>query len=237
MEKERREDGVMIRPIAHIYTGFSAKFGIPRQSGLVESVKGRIVFTPEYRSPEALRGLSDFSHVWLLWHFTEAVRDGFRPTVRPPRLGGNTRVGVFATRSPFRPNNLGLSSVRLEEIRWEDPAGPVLIVSGVDMLDGTPIFDIKPYVPVADCHPEASEGYTKDTRTHALSVTMPPELSDNLPKDVRGALLGILENDPRPGYEEDPTKEYGLSYAGYEVAFSVEGEVLRVLRILQMPKE
>ena len=228
---------ITIRVIARMKSDFPTKFGIPRQSGLVEELHSTIIFEPEYRNPDALRGIEEFSHIWLIWQFSEAVRQEWSPTVRPPRLGGNTRMGVFATRSPFRPNNLGLSSVRLEEIRWEDPAGPVLIVSGVDMLDGTPIFDIKPYIPVADCHPEASEGYTKDTRTHALSVTMPPELSDNLPKDVRGALLGILENDPRPGYEEDPTKEYGLSYAGYEVAFSVEGEVLRVLKILQMPKE
>lgn len=237
MEKRREENEVIIRPIAHIYTGFPAKFGIPRQSGLVESLKGRIVFTPAYRSPEALRGLSEFSHVWLLWHFTEAVREGFHPTVRPPRLGGNTRVGVFATRSPFRPNNLGLSSVRLEEIVWEDPEGPVLIVSGVDMLDGTPIFDIKPYIPVADCHPEASEGYTRETRTHGLFVDFPEELAAQVPDEVRNALLGILENDPRPGYEEDPEKEYGLTYAGYEIGFFVEGESLRVSRVRQMQKK
>ena len=237
--RDSKTDGetVALSPIAHIRTGFSAKFGIPRQSGLVDSLTGRIVFRPEYRIPAAVRGLSDFSHIWLIWHFTEAVRDGWRPTVRPPRLGGNTRVGVFATRSPFRPNNLGLSCVRLCGIDWEDPEGPVLLVSGVDMLDGTPIFDIKPYVPVADCHPEAAEGYTAETRTHALYVTFDGGVDRDLPPEDREAIVGILENDPRPGYDDDPEKEYGLTFDGYDVGFFVEGERVRVFRLTALQNE
>ncbi len=228
--KEKTET-VEISPIAHIRTGFSAKFGIPRQSGLVDSLTGRIVFRPEYRIPAAVRGLSDFSHIWLIWRFTEAVRDGWRPTVRPPRLGGNTRVGVFATRSPFRPNNLGLSCVRLSGIDWDDPEGPVLLVSGVDMLDGTPIFDIKPYIPVADCHPEALEGYTAETRTHALTVTFAGDLDAALPPADREAIVGILANDPRPGYDDDPEKEYGLTFGRYDVGFFVKGDCVQVFRL------
>lgn len=230
-ERKIQTDAVEIRPIGHIRTGFSAKFGIPRQSGLVDSLKGRIVFTPEYRIPAAFRGLSEFTHVWLIWHFTEAVRDGWRPTVRPPRLGGNTRVGVFATRSPFRPNNLGLSCVRLEGVDYDDPEGPVLLVSGVDMLDGTPVFDVKPYIPVADCRPDASEGYTAETRVHALTVVFDEGVDRELPAEDREALVGILANDPRPGYDDDPEKEYGLTFGGYDVGFFVDGVRLRVFRL------
>ena len=226
-----REQTVNIHPIAHIRTGFSEKFGIPRQSGLVDAVKGRVVFMPAYRNPDALRGLESFSHVWLIWHFTKAVRAEWSPTVRPPRLGGNTRMGVFATRSPFRPNNLGLSCVRLEGIDYDAPDGPVLLVSGVDMLDGTPIFDVKPYVPVADCRPDASEGYTAKTREHRLSVHIPPELSRDLSEEDRAALVGILENDPRPGYEDDPNSEYGLTFQQYDVGFTVRGTELHVFRL------
>lgn len=236
-ESEHRNETVALSPIAHIRTGFSAKFGIPRQSGLVDSLTGRIVFLPEYRIPAAVRGLSDFSHIWLIWHFTEAVRDGWRPTVRPPRLGGNTRVGVFATRSPFRPNNLALSCVRLCGIDWEDSEGPVLLVSGVDMLDGTPIFDIKPYIPVADCHPDAAEGYTAETRTHALTVRFDDGLDGVLLPADREAIIGILANDPRPGYDDDPEKEYGLTFNGYDVGFYVEGERVRVFRITALLNE
>jgi len=226
-----REQTVSIQPIAHIRTGFSEKFGIPRQSGLVDAVKGRVVFLPAYRNPDALRGLESFSHVWLIWHFTKAVRAEWSPTVRPPRLGGNTRMGVFATRSPFRPNNLGLSCVRLEDIDYDAPDGPVLLVSGVDMLDGTPVFDVKPYVPVADCRPEASEGYTAKTREHRLTVHIPPELSCGLSDGDRAALVGILENDPRPGYEDDPNNEYGLTFQQYDVGFTVRGTDLHVFRL------
>ncbi len=228
---KKEKDGVVMRPIAHIYTGFSEKFGIPRQSGLVDGAVGRIVFAPEYRSREALRELDGFSHIWLLWHFTEAVREGFRPTVRPPRLGGNKRVGVFASRSPFRPNHIGLSAVHLIDILYDVPEGPVLLVSGVDMLDGTPIFDIKPYIPVADCHPEAREGYTKDTRTHALQVTFGEGLLVGISPEIRNTLIGVLAEDPRPGYEGDPQKEYGLTYGGYDVGFTVADGVLTVFRL------
>ena len=165
-----------IKPIAHIYTDFKEKFGIPRQSGLVKGLVGRIVFTPEFRYPEALREMESFSHLWLIWLFSEAVDGGWRPTVRPPRLGGNKRVGVFASRAPYRPNNLGLSCVKLDSIDYDCPDGPVIIVSGIDILDGTPIFDIKPYIPVADCHPEASEGYTAYTKEYSIEVNFPKEL-------------------------------------------------------------
>ncbi len=220
----------VIHPIAHIHTDFSEKFGIPRQSGLVEALGGRIVFLPEYRDPAAFRGLEAFSHIWLIWHFSEALRDTWSPTVRPPRLGGNTRMGVFATRSPFRPNHLGLSCVRLDKIDHDAADGPVLYVSGVDMLDGTPIFDVKPYVPVADCRTDASEGYTGETRLHALTVTFECE-ADILTEAEKNALVGVLSNDPRPGYDDDPEKEYGLTFAHYDVGFFVEEGVARVVRL------
>ncbi len=224
-------EGVFVQPIAHIRTGFSEKFGIPRQSGLVDALKGRVVFLPPYRNPDALRGLELFSHIWLIWHFTEAVRAEWSPTVRPPRLGGNTRMGVFATRSPFRPNNLGLSCVRLEGIDYDAPDGPVLLVSGIDMLDGTPIFDVKPYVPLADCRPDALEGYTAQTRMHRLSVHIPAELACDLSDGDRAALVGVLENDPRPGYDDDPGNEYGMTFDRYDVGFTVDGTELYVFRL------
>lgn len=227
-------ESVEIRPIAHIRTDFSEKFGIPRQSGLVEALTGRIVFAPAYRDPSAFRGLEAFSHIWLIWHFSEAVRDTFSPTVRPPRLGGNTRVGVFATRSPFRPNHMGLSCVRLDRIDYEAQDGPVLYVSGVDMLDGTPIFDVKPYIPVADCRPDASEGYTAETRCHALSVVFDCGGEDQLTEAERAALVGVLGNDPRPGYDDDPTKEYGLNFARFDVGFFVKDGTAHVVRLRKM---
>lgn len=232
MDKQAAE--VPMRPIAHIRTDFSEKFGIPRQSGLVESLKGRVVFAPEFCDPSAFRGLEAFSHVWLIWHFSEAVRDTWSPTVRPPRLGGNTRVGVFATRSPFRPNHLGLSCVRLEEIVYDEADGPVLIVSGIDMLDGTPIFDVKPYIPVADCRTDAAEGYTAETRRHALAVTFDCEGTHFLTKTEYDALVGILANDPRPGYDDDPTKEYGLTFARCDVGFFVKEGTAHVIRLRRL---
>ena len=221
---------IQIEPIAHIYTGFSEKFGIPRQSGLVKELEGKIVFEKKYRNAEAIRGIEEFSHLWLIWQFSQAVSDEFRPTVRPPRLGGNERVGVFATRSPFRPNSLGLSCVKLEKVDLTSHDAPILIVSGIDMLDGTPIFDIKPYIPVADLHPEASEGYTKRTKEHKLSVVFEDGTDDVLPKEILTAVKGILENDPRPGYDNDPEKVYGLDYSGFDIGFRVDGENVYVIR-------
>lgn len=217
--------------IATIRSDFPTKFGIPRQSGLVEELRATVVFEPEYRNPDALRGLEDFSHLWLIWQFSEAVRDKWSPTVRPPRLGGNTRMGVFATRSPFRPNPIGLSCVRLEGIRREPELGHVLEVSGADLMDGTPILDIKPYIPYADCHPDAAAGFTAQTQTHKLQVECPPELWETVPAAERDGLRGVLENDPRPSYQHDPERVYGMEFSGLEVHFVVDGAVLTVTGI------
>lgn len=217
--------------IATIRSDFPTKFGIPRQSGLVEELRATVVFEPEYRSPDALRGLEDFSHLWLIWQFSEAVRDKWSPTVRPPRLGGNTRMGVFATRSPFRPNPIGLSCVRLEGIRREPELGHVLEVSGADLMDGTPILDIKPYIPYADCHPDAAAGFTAQTQTHKLQVECPPELWETVPAAERDGLRGVLENDPRPSYQHDPERVYGMEFSGLEVHFVVDSAVLTVTGI------
>ena len=217
-----------LKVIAHIHTAFPTKFGIPRQSGLVDSLRGEVIFTPEYRNADAVRGLEDFSYIWLVWQFSGAVRDNWSPTVRPPRLGGNTRMGVFATRSPFRPNPLGLSSVKLEAIEHRPDVGPVLIVRGADLMDGTPIYDIKPYIPYADCHPDTSEGFTGQTRMHLLQVEFPPTLMAQVPEADRDALTGVLASDPRPSYQHDPERVYGMEFAGLEVHFRVDGEVLTV---------
>lgn len=217
-----------LKVIAHIHTAFPTKFGIPRQSGLVDSLRGEVIFTPEYRNADTVRGLEDFSYIWLVWQFSGAVRDNWSPTVRPPRLGGNTRMGVFATRSPFRPNPLGLSSVKLEAIEHRPDVGPVLIVRGADLMDGTPIYDIKPYIPYADCHPDASEGFTGQTRMHLLQVEFPPTLMAQVPEADRDALTGVLASDPRPSYQHDPERVYGMEFAGLEVHFRVDGEVLTV---------
>ena len=217
-----------LKVIAHIHTAFPTKFGIPRQSGLVDSLRGEVIFTPEYRNADAVRGLEDFSYIWLVWQFSGAVRDNWSPTVRPPRLGGNTRMGVFATRSPFRPNPLGLSSVKLEAIEHRPDVGPVLIVRGADLMDGTPIYDIKPYIPYADCHPDASEGFTGQTRMHLLQVEFPPTLMAQVPEADRDALTGVLASDPRPSYQHDPERVYGMEFAGVEIHFRVDGEVLTV---------
>lgn len=217
-----------LKVIAHIHTAFPTKFGIPRQSGLVDSLRGEVIFTPEYRNADAVRRLEDFSYIWLVWQFSGAVRDNWSPTVRPPRLGGNTRMGVFATRSPFRPNPLGLSSVKLESIEHRPDVGPVLIVRGADLMDDTPIYDIKPYIPYADCHPDASEGFTGQTRMHLLQVEFPPTLMAQVPEADRDALTGVLASDPRPSYQHDPERVYGMEFAGLEVHFQVDGEVLTV---------
>ncbi len=214
--------------IARIDTDFPTKFGIPRQSGVVEQLQGRIVFAPEYRNPDALRGIEGFSHLWLVWQFSEAVRETWSPTVRPPRLGGNARLGVFATRSPFRPNAIGLSCVKLDRVELHTSEGPVLHVSGVDLMDGTPILDVKPYIPYADSHPEATEGFTSQHWERALEVQFPEHLLEQVPEDKRDALIGVLENDPRPSYQKDPERVYGLPFGGTEVKFTVSDGVLTV---------
>ena len=221
-------DTVNIRIIARMHSDFATKFGIPRQSGLVEALRSTIVFEPEFRNSDALRGIEDFSHLWIIWQFSEAVRQGWSPTVRPPRLGGNTRMGVFATRSPFRPNNLGLSSVRLLGVEQTREFGTVLHVGGADLMDGTPIFDIKPYIPYADCHPDAAEGFTGQTRTHHLEVFCPEALWQTVPEADRAALQGVLASDPRPSYQHDPQRVYGMEFAGLEVHFTVDGDQLTV---------
>lgn len=226
-----------VKIIGHIRSDFPTKFGIPRQSGLVETLKSTIVFEPEYRNPDALRGLEDFSHIWLIWEFSGAVREEWSPTVRPPRLGGNKRLGVFATRSPFRPNPIGLSCVRLEGIGLDGEYGPVLHISGADLMDGTPVFDIKPYIPYADCKPKASGGFTQTVERILLKVECSPELLDKVPEDRREGLLGVLANDPRPSYQNDPKRIYGMAFAGLEVRFCVREDVLTVLEITSPEKK
>ena len=215
--------------IANIHSDFPTKFGIPRQSGLVEELTAQIVFTPDYRAPEAVRGLEDFSHIWLIWQFSKAVREHWSPTVRPPRLGGNTRMGVFATRSPFRPNAIGLSCVRLLKVEPNTPEGPVLTVAGADLMDGTPILDIKPYIPYADCQMEATGGFTDTAGEFLLKVEFPPELLSMVPEDRREALIGVLRHDPRPSYQRKPERVYGMEFAGWNIRFRVEGDILLVV--------
>lgn len=217
--------------IARIRTELPEKFGVPRQSGLVPQLRGRVIFEPEYRNPDAVRGLEDFSHIWLIWQFSRAVREGWSPTVRPPRLGGNRRMGVFATRSPFRPNALGLSSVRLDRVELDPALGPVLHVSGADLMDGTPIFDIKPYLPYTDSHPQAAGGFTDGLAHTPLTVECSPALLEHIPADSREGLLGVLAGDPRPRYQEDPQRVYGLSFAGRNVKFTVDGDRLTVIAV------
>lgn len=214
--------------VAHIYTDLKEKFGIPRQSGLVPELTGKIVFEPEYRNPDMLRGLEDYSHIWLLWQFSEVPEGKWSPLVRPPRLGGNAKAGVFATRSPFRPNPIGLSSVKIETIDLHTAEGPVIVVSGADMLDRTPIYDIKPYLPHVDCHPDVLGGFAGRYRDYALEVQCAPELLQVLPVDKRKALIGILAQDPRPGYQHDDGRVYGVSFAEYNVKFTVSGRLLTV---------
>lgn len=217
---------LVCKPIAVIRTPFPTKFGIPRQSGLVEKPEARILFEEPFRKPEALRGLEGYSHLWLLWLFSESAREGWSPTVRPPRLGGNARMGVFATRSPFRPNPIGLSCVRLLRIE-----GCELVVAGADLMDGTPILDIKPYLPFTDARPEATGGFSDAVRENTLTVVFPPELAEGMPADLRDALTELLAEDPRPHYQDDPERVYGFPFAGYEVRFRVRDGVLTVLSI------
>ena len=217
--------------IAHIHTDLPEKFGVPRQSGLVPQLQGTIVFEPEYRNPDALRGLESFSHLWLIFRFHRAEREGWSPTVRPPRLGGNRRMGVFATRSPFRPNNLGLSCVKLEGVSRDEKLGPVIRVSGADLVDGTPILDIKPYLPYADCPRDATGGFTDPLEAEPLEVECDEALLAGLGAQQRAGLMGVLACDPRPRYQEDPERVYGLAFAGKNVKFTVRDRVLTVLAV------
>lgn len=219
-----------LKAVARMRSQFSQKFGIPRQSGLVEELRGEIVFEPVFRDPEALRGIEGFSHLWLIWGFSANEREDWSPTVRPPRLGGNRRLGVFATRSPFRPNGLGLSCVRLERVELSTPEGPVLHVSGADLMDGTPIYDIKPYVPYADCRPEAREGFASKPEGE-LEVAFPAGLLERVPAEQREALKGVLALDPRPRYQDDPERVYGMAFGGLNVKFAVAGGTLTVTEI------
>ena len=225
------QSSIPMKIIATLHGAFPTKFGIPRQSGLVEDLEATVVFEPEYRNPDALRGLEGFSHLWLIWSFSQAIRPHWSPTVRPPRQGGNTRMGVFATRSPFRPNPIGLSSVRLKGIVQHPTLGPVLHVAGTDLMDGTPIFDIKPYLPYTDAHPQASSGFTADYEGYHLTVRFPEDLLEKVPLEKQAALRGVLAQDPRPSYQEDPTRVYGMAFGGLEVKFSVQDGVLTVLSV------
>lgn len=225
------KDSLTLKKIAKIRTDFPSKFGIPRQSGLVPELKAQIVFEPKYRDASALKGLEGFSHLWILWEFSESVCEDWHPTVRPPRLGGNKRVGVFATRSPFRPNPIGLSSVKLEEIRKTSDKGTILIVSGADLLDGTPIYDIKPYIPYADSHPDAVGGFADDVFGDKLQVEIPNEFAKILTEEKLTALKAVLRNDPRPAYQNDENREYGFDFAGFSVKFTVKQDVLTVTSI------
>ncbi|MBQ3557815.1 MAG: tRNA (N6-threonylcarbamoyladenosine(37)-N6)-methyltransferase TrmO [Oscillospiraceae bacterium] len=220
-----------LKIIARIHSDFTEKFGIPRQSGLVEQLRATIVFEPEFRNPDALRGLEGFSHLWLIWQFSKAVREDWSPTVRPPRLGGNERMGVFATRSPFRPNPIGLSCVRLLQVEQHPNLGPVIHVAGADLMDGTPIYDIKPYLPYADCKPEAAGGFASAPKVATLQVNCPEELLTPLPADRREGLLAVLAQDPRPSYQDDPRRVYGFGFAGFNVRFTVAGDTLTVISI------
>ena len=220
-----------MKVIAHIRSDFPTKFGIPHQSGRIQELKADIIFEPEYRNHEAFRGLEEYTHIWLIWEFSQAVRKEWSPTVRPPRLGGNVRMGVFATRSPFRPNPIGLSSVRLENVELSEKYGPVLHVSGADLMDGTPIYDIKPYLAYVDSHPEAAGGFTDQIQDHKLKVEFPEELLKKIPVEKREALLAVLANDPRPGYQKDPERKYGMSFGSWDIHFKVDGEQLQVLEV------
>ncbi|MCR4680983.1 MAG: tRNA (N6-threonylcarbamoyladenosine(37)-N6)-methyltransferase TrmO [Bacteroidales bacterium] len=224
-------EDLTLKIVARIRSDFPTKFGIPRQSGLVDSLTATVVFEPDFQNPDALRGLEDFTHIWLLWGFSEAFRDEWSPTVRPPRLGGNARMGVFATRSPFRPNPLGLSCVRLISVEQHPTKGPLLHISGADLMDGTPIYDIKPYLLTTDCRPEASPGFTAVHTDYTLSVDIPAEEARKLPADKLDALHDILAQDPRPAYHHDDSRKYGFPFAGYEVQFVVQENVAKVLKI------
>lgn len=220
--------------IGYIHTDFPTKFGIPRQSGLVEELKATITFEPEYRIPEAFRGLEEFSHIWLLWKFSKSEKEHWSATVKPPRLGGKKRMGVFATRSPYRPNDIGLSSVKLEKIEFDEKKGPILHVAGADLVDETPIYDIKPYIAYADSHPEALEGFAGSVKDKELVVEFPQELLEYYPQEKKAAIVGVLKQDPRPAYDTDETRIYGVEFAGYDVRFCVAGNVLTVKELVKL---
>jgi len=219
--------------IAHIHTDFPSKFGIPRQSGLVEELTGQIVFTAPYRNPDAVRGLDGFSHIWILWQFSRALRAGWAATVRPPRLGGNTHMGVFATRSPFRPNPIGLSCVRLERVELDPVFGPILHVQGADLMDGTPIYDIKPYLPYADSYPQARTGFVQGMEEAYLKVVFPDQLLQKIPQEKQAALQHVLAQDPRPTYQNQPDRRYGMAFAGFDVRFTVQDDTLTVCEVVK----
>ena len=223
-----------IQPIAYMQSDFGGKFGIPRQSGLVAALRSTIVFQPEYRNADALRGIEGFSHLWVIWQFSQAVGKEWSPTVRPPRLGGNTRMGVFATRSPFRPNHLGLSSVKLLGVEQTAQYGTVLHVGGADLMDGTPIFDIKPYIPYGDCHPEAIGGFTDQAGEFLLEGDFPKNLLLKLPEEKWEAAMGVLRHDPRPSYQRSPERVYGLTFAGFDIRFTVKDTLLTVVEVNQV---
>ena len=222
-----------IKIIARIRSDFPEKFGIPRHSGVVPETRAEIVFEKPYQNPDALRGVEGFSHLWLIWGFSACERETWSPTVRPPRLGGNARMGVFATRSPFRPNPIGLSSVTLEEVRLHTPEGPVLVVGGADLMDGTPIYDIKPYIPYADCIPDAKGGFTRETDNSLLEVIFPENLLEIIPFEKQKAVMQILAFDPRPSYQEDDERIYGVEFAGFDVRFRVKGRVINVVEVVK----
>ena len=223
--------GCEMKIIARIKSEFPEKFGIPRQSGLVSSLKAQIIFEEEYRNLDAVRGLDEFSHLWIIWQFSKAVRDTWSPTVRPPRLGGNKRIGVFATRSPFRPNAIGLSSVKIEKIDLDGENAPVIHVSGADLMDGTPIFDIKPYLAYTDAHPDAVGGFTENVADRRLKVEFDGELENAVPNEIKTALTDLLAEDPRPSYQNDSQRVYGLSFSGYEIGFTVDKKTLKVIKL------
>lgn len=223
---------ITIHPIATMRSDFPSKFGIPRQSGLVDSLRSTIIFEPEYRNSDALRGIEDFSHLWIIWQFSEAVRTEWTPTVRPPRLGGNARMGVFATRSPFRPNSLGLSCVKLLGVEQTEEKGTVIHVGGADLMDGTPIFDIKPYIPYSDCHPDALGGFTATADDYLLHVDFPSHLLETLPPSKRKAAVEVLSHDPRPSYQRNPERIYGLRFAAFDIRFTVENGTLYVKEVI-----
>lgn len=224
---------VNMQIIARMKSDFATKFGIPRQSGLVDALRSTVVFEPEFRNADALRGIEDFSHLWIIWQFSEAIRENWSPTVRPPRLGGNTRLGVFATRSPFRPNAIGLSSVKLLGVEHTEKHGTVLHVAGADLMDGTPIFDIKPYIPYGDCHPDATGGFTDSADNFLLNVDFPVDLLSKLPQDKQDAAIGVLSHDPRPSYQRKADRIYGLCFAGFDIRFIVDGKTLIVKEVIQ----
>lgn len=219
---------LILKPIAYIHNDYTDTFGIPRQSGLVNGLISKIIFEPDYRYPDAIRGLEDYSHLWLIWGFSKNKKNTWSPTVRPPRLGGNTRMGVFATRSPFRPNPIGLSSVKLHHIEFSESHGPILYIQGADLMDQTPIYDIKPYLTYADSHPEACEGFAGPVKNHHLDVHIPKHLLDELPKELQPSLVEMLAQDPRPSYQKDPDRIYGFKFSNYEIQFKVCESVLTV---------